>query len=156
MDDVNGETILSNVYSYQLTNSTLPKYDLGIIFVDKMGSNVAKPLSNGAFRAGEKLPNEATIIRGGESKPADLKANQAKDTSGNTLSANGGVGVTDKTLSNGMPQNSITKCTVGDLRAKGYDVVATPRKDNAFHVSIITPQARYFLILKQLTCQVHL
>lgn len=100
---------------------------------------VGEPLANGAFKNGDRLPNDATVVRGGESKPGDLQKNQAKDTTSNTLSANGGQGVSNKTLSNGMPQNSITECNVGDLRAKGYDVIASPTKDNPYHVSIITP-----------------
>lgn len=75
-------------------------------------------------------------------KPGDLIKNQAKDINGNTLSANGGLGVSDKTLSNVLPQNQITKCTVGDLRAKGYDVIASPTVSNPYHVSITTPDGR--------------
>jgi hypothetical protein len=40
-----------------------------------------------------KLPDNTTIVCGGESKAGDLQKNQAKDTKGNTLSANGGVGI---------------------------------------------------------------
>ena len=86
-----------------------------------------------------QLPDNAVVVRGGESKVGDLKANQGNDPVGNTLSANGGVGLTEKELSVGLKNGKITTTTVGELRAKGYDVVSSPTANNPNHVSIITP-----------------
>ncbi len=137
------------VGSEVITADILSKH---VLFADKYGAvydamksdsgdskTFGKPGENGAFKTGDRLPDNAIIVRGGESKPVDLIKNQAKDSTGNTLSANGGLGVPDKTLSNGLPQNQISKCTVGDLRVKGYDVIASPTPDNPYHVSIKTP-----------------
>ncbi len=84
-----------------------------------------------------QLPDDAIVVRGGESKAGDLIKNQAKGGDG-SLSANGGVGVSEAELSKGLPQNKISSTTVGELRAKGYDVVSSPTAKNPNHVSIIT------------------
>jgi len=84
------------------------------------------------------LPDNAVVVRGGESKAGDLIKNQTKGSDG-TLSANGGVGLSERELSIGLPQNKISITTVGELRAKGYDVVSSPTANNPNHVSIITP-----------------
>lgn len=87
------------------------------------------------------LPDDAIVVRGGESKAGDLIKNQAKGGDG-TLSANGGVGLSEAELSKGLPQNKISTTTAGELRAKGYDVVSSPTENNPNHVSIITPEGK--------------
>jgi hypothetical protein len=88
-----------------------------------------------------QLPDNAVVVRGGESKAGDLIKNQAKGGDG-TLSANGGVGLSEAELSNCLPQNKISVTTVGELRAKGYNVVSSPTANNPNHVSIITPRGQ--------------
>jgi hypothetical protein len=92
-----------------------------------------------AFKVGEVIPDNALVVRGGESKIIDLKKNQEKDFKNHTLSANSGIGVDEADLSVNLLNNKITTCKAGDLRAKGYDVAPSPTIDNPFHVSIITP-----------------
>lgn len=94
--------------------------------------------SNGAFRKGVELPSDATIVRGGVSAAKNLKDNQADDPN-LTISANGGMGVSNGTLAGNVKNNQITVTTVKQLNEIGYKVISSPSSGNVYHVDIVPP-----------------
>ncbi|KQN96007.1 hypothetical protein ASF12_24540 [Paenibacillus sp. Leaf72] len=110
-----------------------------------VNTSTAKPLENGQFAKNTELPRNATIVRGGSAQPKHLIENQELDQKNNTLSANGGLGVSNAALSPNLKNKQISVVTVGQLNDAGYKVVATPTvgaNPNPYHVSIYTPGGR--------------
>ncbi|OPX41848.1 hypothetical protein CLHUN_42800 [Ruminiclostridium hungatei] len=88
MVNVNGKSVLSNVYSYQLFETDLPKMDIGVIFIG--------PMNKGTASVTVKYGDEAvSVYRGGSNftiKPKEIKIDNAtglvKDTHGISLDVN--------------------------------------------------------------------
>jgi RHS repeat-associated protein len=92
------------------------------------------------------LPDDAIVVRGGT-----CKAGQFSGGSGVTLDADGklqGVSVNSvadnavEELAEGIPNGQVGVTTVGEIRAKGGDVVPSPTKNNPNHATMsgITPE----------------
>src|SRR5262249_46940848 len=98
----------------------------GLVNTANFWEGVSGPAESG-------FPNDALVVRGGVRKPETLEANLA--TGG--ISANSHPDATVEELSRSLPQKHIGVTTVGDVRAIGGDVVATPTANNLFHVDIV-------------------
>ena len=151
MDDIAaaGNKLLTNQGGYikfpgkaQQIESSVAK---GTVKADTAGGlgamknpSYAVPEANGAFKARTELPPDATVIRGGLSSTENLKANQLNDPN-LTISARGGMGVSEVTMAEGFKNGQITVTSVAELNARGYKVVSSPSAGNPYHVDIITP-----------------
>ncbi|WP_305729406.1 RHS repeat-associated core domain-containing protein, partial [Burkholderia ubonensis] len=88
----------------------------------------------------DRLPNEAIVCRGGS-----CTAEKFRQGSGVTVGANGkldGVSVNSATgrsldeLTDGIPHGKVGVTTVGNVRAAGGDVVASPTRNNPNHATL--------------------
>ncbi|MEK7890836.1 hypothetical protein AAB992_27375, partial [Burkholderia contaminans] len=86
------------------------------------------------------LPNEAIVCRGGS-----CTAEKFRQGSGVTVGTDGkldGVSVNSATgkslddLTNGIPHGKVGVTTVGDVRAAGGDVIASPTYNNKNHATL--------------------
>ena len=91
-----------------------------------------------------KLSDDSLVVRGGESTPQNLVANQAKDNIVNNnrgyISANAGNGLSLDDLAvspKPFPNGQVSVTTVGDIRSIGMDVIPDPTVVNPKHASII-------------------
>lgn len=75
---------------------------------------------------GEKVPDEALVIRGGRNRPADIARGTGTHPSGVTgVSVESAVGVTVAELAAAIPHGQVGVTTVGEVRKAGGDVIRT-------------------------------
>jgi hypothetical protein len=75
---------------------------------------------------GEKIPDEALVIRGGRNRPADIVRGTGTHPSGVTgVSVESAVGVTVAELVAAIPHRQVGVTTVGEVRKAGGDVIRT-------------------------------
>lgn len=75
---------------------------------------------------GEKIPDEALVIRGGRNRPADIARGTGTHPSGVTgVSVESAVGVTVAELAAAIPHGQVGVTTVGEVRKAGGDVIRT-------------------------------
>lgn len=75
---------------------------------------------------GEKIPDEALVIRGGRNRPTDIVRGTGTHPSGVTgVSVESAVGVTVAELAAAIPHRQVGVTTVGEVRKAGGDVIRT-------------------------------
>jgi hypothetical protein len=91
---------------------------------------------------GEKIPDEALVIRGGRNRPADIVRGTGTHPSGVTgVSVESAVGVTVAELAVAIPHRQVGVTTVGEVRKAGGDVIRTAgRSPHHATLTSLTPE----------------
>ena len=91
---------------------------------------------------GDRLPDDAIVVRGGRNMPEDLQRGIKQHPSGPLgASVECGEGKTVEELASALPHGQIGVTTVSAIRAAGGDVVPTPGR-TPYHATLtgLTPE----------------
>ena len=91
---------------------------------------------------GDRISDDAIIVRGGRNRPEDIERATATHPSGVTgVSVHAAVGLSVQDLAEAIPHGQIGVTTVGEVRAVGGDVLRTSGR-SPHHATLtgLTPQ----------------
>src|SRR5438270_12489113 len=100
------------------------------------------------------LPDDATVVRGGQNRPENFAQGSGVAVGvdgklqGVSVNSAPGLSIQELTASipqtgyPGIPNNQVGVTTVGDVRARGGDVVPSPTRTNPYHATLsgLTPE----------------
>ena len=86
--------------------------------------------------AGERLPDEALVVRGGRRPLHEGCDEHPEGVYGFSVQCAAGVSLDD--LASALPHGTIAVTTVGEIRSLGYDVVVT--RGAGHHATVVVPR----------------